>query len=145
MTHAPGWPPQQPHSAPAPVDHGGSFVRVHLQGSMWTSSIATPSIMVNGYPVPASYGEKVIPVYPGPTTVSAKAQWLREYGQAAYTVDVAPGQVVDVWYAAPWTQFQTGSMGPVKQRRKGGGLLLGLLGGLLLLFVGLPLVVSLTS
>ena len=44
---------------------------------------------------------------------------MRQYGQASFTVDLGPGQSTDVWYTAPLTQFHVGSMGPVKQRRKG--------------------------
>ncbi len=101
------------------------WVRLHLQGSALVSMI-TPTVLINGHPVPASYGENLLPVWPGPNTVAARSQWLWEYGKAAVTVDVAPGQVVDLWYAAPLSTFTSGSMGPTKQRHKGLGLLLGL-------------------
>ena len=68
--------------------------------------------------------------------------WLREYGQASLEVDVAPGQVVPVFYALPWHQFTRGAIGLEKQRRPGVGALVGILGGLLAL-VGL--VVALTA
>ena len=107
-----------PYGAPAQPPPG--WLRFHLQGSMWTSSYVTPSVLINGQLVPARYGENVYPVPPGWThTVSAQGQWLWTYGQAAQTFTVAPGQVVDIWYAAPLSTWQSGSMGFVKQKRKG--------------------------
>jgi len=145
VTNHPAQPPSAPLTpwqAQALHQTGGTHLRLHVQGSAWTSSIAAPTITVNGHQVAAGYGDTIVPVFPGRCTVEAKARWMREYGQAAYTVDLAPGQSADVWYAAPFTQFQTGSMGPTKQPRKG-GLTLGLIvAGVLLVFVVLPLVAA---
>lgn len=139
MSQHPSWPQHPAGGAPTgPSAHGGSFVRLHLQGSALTGSMIAPTVTINGYRVPANYGENLIPVHPGPTLVEAKASWLREYGQAGYEVNVAPGQVVDLWYAQPWTQFQTGSMGPTKQQRKGGLVMAGVLGAIVLVIVVLP-------
>ena len=92
-----------------------------------TSNMITPTVLLNGYPVAARYGENVYPVPPGRWRVEAYAQWLRRYGQAALDVDVAEGQSVQVFYAAPLHQFTTGAMGFAKQPRKGKVLGIGLL------------------
>jgi hypothetical protein len=92
-----------------------------VQGSALTSNMIAPSVTLNGYPVPTSYGENALPVRPGPIRVAVQAQWMRAYGQAAIDVEVRPGEAVHVWYAAPWHQFTSGSIGFEKQRRRGGG------------------------
>lgn len=111
-----------------------------LQGSVMTSSMVPPAVRVNGYRVPTSYGENVIPVYAGPVRVDVDCQWLRTFGQASLSFQVQPGQVVPVFYAVPWHQFTTGSIGHLQQKRKGAGAGLAVLGGLvalLLLFIAL--------
>lgn len=113
-----------------------------VQGSALTSNMIAPSVTLNGYPVPTSYGENALPVHPGPIRVAVQAQWMRAYGQAAIDVEVRPGEAVHVWYAAPWHQFTTGSIGFEKQRRKGGGALAAMLVVLLLVAVVLPVLVA---
>jgi hypothetical protein len=101
-----------------------------LQGSVMTSSMVPPSVRINGYAVPTSYGENRIPVHPGPVRVDVDCQWMRTYGQASLDFHAQPGQQVPVYYALPWHQFTTGSIGHVKQKRKGGAAMFALLGGL---------------
>lgn len=140
------YPQQQPYAQQQPYPQQPlAHIRLHVQGSIWTSSMLTPTVTINGHPVPASYGENLIPVYPGRCVVEAKAHWMRTYGHAAYTVDLGPGQVADVWYAAPMTQFQDGSMGPVKQSRKGVGVFVGILAVIFAFAIVLPLMASLLS
>ena len=54
-----------------------------------------------------------------PNRVEVSTRWMREYGQASLDVVVRPGEVVPVFYAVPWHQFSTGSIGHEKQPRKG--------------------------
>lgn len=126
----PGWqqPMGQPQAAPLAPQQGrfgpeGEIV-LTVQGSPMTSNMLTPKVSIDGYPVPASYGINRLPVPAGRHTVSAYATWLVKYGQAAYDVEVQPGQSVPVFYAAPMMQFMKGRMGPVKQKRPGLWLLL---------------------
>jgi hypothetical protein len=49
---------------------------------------------------------------------------MRRYGQAALDITVAPGQIVEVFYAPPWHQFSRGRMGFTRQKRPGVGFLL---------------------
>lgn len=125
--------PAQPH-LPQPVPFG--TIRLHIQGSVMTSSMIVPTVRINGYQVPSRYGVQDIPVHPGPTRVDIHGQWMRRFGQAEHTAVVAPGQVVELFYAAPWHQFTTGSMGTTTQSRKGLGLML-------TLFVAIPLLILL--
>ncbi|MDN5726349.1 MAG: hypothetical protein L0G99_10535 [Propionibacteriales bacterium] len=124
---------------PAPQTDGldpSTAIRLHVQGSVLTSSLIPPTFTFNGHNIPISgFGDHVIPVPPGPHHIKAAAQWMREYGQAELTANVAPGQTVDVFYAAPLHQFSTGSMGFERQRAKGKGVLFGLLGFFLLIIV----------
>ncbi len=125
----------------APTGDRRAFVRFHMQGNAGTRSMITPTVRINGYPVPASYGENHLEVHPGRNEVSASARWMREYGQASYVVDVPPGTVADVWYSCPLTQFQRGAMGPVPQRTGGLVALVGALAGAVLLVVLVMLLV----
>ena len=111
-----------------------------LQGNAMTSNMITPTVLLNGHPMPTRYGENVYPVPPGRWRVEVYAQWLRRYGQAALDVDVPEGQSVRVFYAAPLHQFTTGSIGYEKQPRKGKALGIGLL--VLVLVLVLLLVIA---
>ena len=113
--------PGQPGQAgvqPGPPQQALGNVRLHVQGSK-AMRLVTPSVKINGQPVPVKFGQNDIPVYAGPVTVDASTQWMREYGQAQITFDVAPGAGVEIWYAAPQHQFTTGSMGYERQKPKG--------------------------
>ncbi|WP_265447241.1 hypothetical protein [Flexivirga meconopsidis] len=122
---AQGYPPQPGAGQPQSYPPSGSpatqspLIRLTVQGSVLTSNMLTPKVQIDGYPVSVSYGLNTIPVPPGTHTVSAHATWIVQYGQASYDVTLAPGQTVDVYYAAPFVQFMKGSMGPTKQPRKG--------------------------
>ena len=129
-------PAQSPgHQPPHPAGHApgqGSalpppgFIDLTLQGSAMTSSINTPTVTVDGYPVPARYGMNRIPVVPGPHRIYVYGDWMRRYGQAELDVHVQQGQHVPVFYRAPLHQFTTGSIGHVTQSAKGVGFLVGL-------------------
>lgn len=95
------------------------WIRLIVQGNWFTSNALKPIVRLNGYQVANRYGENIHPVPPGPWHVQVHCQWLREYGQAEYAVDVAEGQTVDVFYAPPWHQFARGRIGPTKQPRPG--------------------------
>ena len=129
-------------SQPPPPPPG--YLRVNLQGNRGITLI-TPSVQVNGYPVPAQFGANVIPMPPGVHTVSAHAQWMWRYGQATQQVQLAPGQTVDVYYAAPLLTFMRGAMGFTKQKVPGLVPFVSLLVLLLLAVVGLLLVAILAS
>ncbi|MGC3955145.1 MAG: hypothetical protein QM804_13025 [Propionicimonas sp.] len=114
-------PPQQPYQPPT------GWVNLTVQGSMMTSSFIPPNALVNGYPVKVSYGLNQIPVVAGPVRIELSAQWMRTYGQASIDFQLAPGQVVPVFYAAPMHQFTTGSIGFQPVKRKGVGVFVGLM------------------
>ena len=95
------------------------WLKLTIQGSMMTSNMLTPTVMVNGARVRAEYGENVIPVYAGPTHVDISAQWLITYGQASLQADVPEGHTVEMFYAAPLHQFARGAIGFEKQKRPG--------------------------
>lgn len=95
------------------------LMRVKIQGSLMTSNVIVPTLIVDGYQVASQYGVNQVPVNPGRHQVELYAQWMRRYGQATMVVDVPAGGAVDVFYAAPWHQFTTGNIGLTKQSRKG--------------------------
>ncbi|WP_436699627.1 hypothetical protein [Nocardioides sp. BYT-33-1] len=129
----------QPPPPPPP-----GYLRVNVQGNRMLTMI-TPSVQINGYPVAARYGQNVYPMPPGVHTVSAHAQWMWRYGQASQQVQLAPGQTVDVFYAAPVLTFIAGAMGFTKQKVPGMLAFVLLLVLLLLIVVGLPVAAILAS
>ncbi len=136
----PAQPPQQPAQQP-----GAGLVHLTIQGSIMTSNVITPKTWVNGYPAQVQYGLNLIPVPPGPVRLDLSNQWLRTYGQASIQFEIQPGQDVPVFYAAPWHQFTTGSIGHQKVKRKGAGAFIGLLAAIIVivpLVVVLPFILS---
>jgi hypothetical protein len=129
---------QQPSPGGAyPPQSATGHLRVHLQGSVVTSSMITPTLLIDNQVVNASYGPNDYFLPAGPYRVSAYTQWMRQYGQAALDVAVYPGQTIEVFYASPLNQFTTGSIGFRKQRRKGVGLLVGLIALVMVFVVGM--------
>lgn len=114
-------PPLQPPPPPPPVDPSTGWLQLTLQGSTLTSSVVPPTVRLNGYPVPTAYGLNTIPLPAGRWHLDVHCQWLRQFGQAALDFDLAPGQQVPVFYAAPLHQFTTGSIGFQQQKRRGLG------------------------
>ncbi len=130
---APGWAAA---TAPPDAPPGGGIINLTVQGSVMSSSFVPPSLTINGHRVglPSS-GTQRIPAPAGVHHLVVSCQWIRTYGQAELSVHVAPGQQVDVFYAAPMHQFTTGSIGFEPQTRKGKGFVFGLLGVMALIFL----------
>lgn len=127
---------------PPPQPPPQSWIDLTIQGSALTSNMLTPTVTINGYPVPTSYGLQQIPMPPGPVHIEASAQWMRRYGQAQLDFTLNPGQRVPVFYAAPWHQFTDGSMGHVQQQRKGAGAMIAMMAAIIAIIV-LPLMLLL--
>ncbi len=117
-------------------------LRVNIQGSIMTSNVITPTLLVDGRQMPSEYGSNDHLVAAGRHHIELYAQWMRRYGQASIDVDVRPGENVEVFYAAPLHQFTTGNIGLVKQKRKGLALLIVMLAVILSIFV-VPLILML--
>jgi len=117
----------QPPSGQYPQQVATGHLRVNIQGSVMTSSFVPPTLFINNQVVRSSYGPNDYVLPAGQYHVSAYAQWMRRYGDAALDLVLQPGHAVEVFYAAPYNQFSSGSMGFAKQPRKGIGLLVGLL------------------
>jgi len=123
-------------SAPPQLQPGQGLLRVNIQGSVMTSSLIAPKLMVDGYEVNSVYGPNAFAVTAGRHQVELYAQWMRRYGQASMAVDVPAGAVLDVFYAAPLHQFSTGSIGLTKQPHKGMALFAIMLAFVLVVVVG---------
>ena len=134
-------PPLPAPSGPPPSGPPAGWIQLTLQGSVITSSLVPPTVRLNGYPVATSYGVNSLPVPAGRWRIEVHCQWLRQFGQATLDVDVAPGQQVPVFYAAPLHQFTTGNIGFEKQKRKGLWLLVALM-VVLVVLVGLVIGVN---
>lgn len=132
----------QHHAGGAPLPPPG-FLAITLQGSVMTSSMVVPTVLVDGRPVPVDYGTRIIPVVPGRHMVEVHTSWMRQFGQASLAVDVAPGQHVPVYYRAPYHQFTTGSIGHVPQQGKGLWVMVTVLTLVVALVIGVPVLAAL--
>ena len=127
--------PEPSAGQPAPGQAAQGTIRLTIQGSELTTNLVAPTLRVNGWPVASRYGTQDLPVWAGRNHLDLEVQWMRTYGQAGIDVEVGPGEVVQVWYAAPFHQFTGGAIGFEKQRKPGAGFLWGLLAVIVLLVV----------
>ncbi|GAA1514653.1 hypothetical protein [Kribbella lupini] len=134
----PQQPPQYQPQAPMGMLH------LTIQGSMMTSTMVPPTVHLNGYPVRVKFGRNDIPVFAGPLHIDVHSQWMRTFGQAALDCTIHPNQAVPVFYAAPYHQFTTGSIGHTKVKRKGLDVLLALVGTIVAVGVLVPVLTALT-
>lgn len=77
-----------------------------------------PKATINGYEVPLSWGENVIPAPPGRHEITVHVPYIWKFGKATTTVD----NTVDapaVHYAAPVWTWQRGAIGVGPQRHPG--------------------------
>ncbi|GAA1742380.1 hypothetical protein [Luedemannella helvata] len=79
-------------------------------------SWVTPRAEINGHPVPLTWGENVIPAYPGVHHIRIHMPWIWQYGKAEITVDNRTAPAPPVYYAPPFINFMNGAIGlqPVK-------------------------------
>lgn len=129
-------PAQHPQNQPAPPQGApGSALKFTVQGTVMTSNLVAPTLTIDGFPAPAALGSTMIPIQAGNHHLEVYSQWMRRYGQATLDVSIAPNSMVEVFYAAPMHQFTAGSMGLTKQKRKGLGVLIGILAVFVVLIV----------
>ncbi|MDX2974690.1 hypothetical protein [Kribbella solani] len=136
--------PQQGYQQPQyQAQQAMGMVQLTVQGSAMTSNLVPPTVRLNGYPVPVKYGRNDIPVPAGPLRVEVQSQWILTYGKAALDCMVQPNQAVPVFYASPYHQFTSGSIGHTKVKRKGLGTMLGLVGVIVAVVVLVNVLVAL--
>jgi hypothetical protein len=109
---------QNPPGAPAQQTPAG-LLRVQLQGNKVTSSWLTPTLLINNQMMQVAYGTNDYVLPAGPYRVTVIRPLALKNGQTSLDVAVYPGQTVEMYYAVPWIRFESGSMGFVKQSRKG--------------------------
>jgi hypothetical protein len=80
-----------------------------------------PAITVDGYAVPGVWGRNVIPVAPGQHQLHVHTPYFlpSKVGPADTTVDVAPGQTVELEYRSPVVVFLNGALGAPPQKYPG--------------------------
>lgn len=145
----PAYPPgPYPQAGMHPGQYGAAqqpgFLRITIQGNAWKSFIP-PTVSVDGGPTTRQYGTVDVPVAPGMHHVSAESHSLWTYGRAAMNVTVRPGEVVPVFYNAPWNAYVRGSIGFEPQRANGLGLLIGILSGTFLIVLMILLIAVLSA
>ena len=131
-------PVSQPMQQPYQPD---ATLKFTVQGNVLTSNLVAPTLTIDGFnaPTPSGGGSTLIPIRSGPHRLQVHSQWLRQYGQASLDLMIPPQTQLEVFYAPPWHQFTTGSLGLAPQPRKGLGCLIGLVVGV----VAIPLLIIL--
>lgn len=127
-------------NAPAQMQQGPGLpagmgvLRFIMPGNVMTSSMVAPTVTLNGQRLHVTSGSGTFdfPVPAGTHRLHAHGQWMKRYGDADIDFSIQPGQMVEVYYAAPLHQFASkGNIGFTPQKKPG---LLGLL-----LMLGIPL------
>jgi hypothetical protein len=124
---------------PVPGQPPVGWIDLTIQGSHMTSNMIVPTVKLNGHQMPTQYGRNVFPVPPGRWNVDMYAQWTWKFGKASLSFDVAEGQTVPVFYAAPLTGFSKGAIGHEKQGKPG------ILGFVLMMVVLLLFIVGIVA
>jgi hypothetical protein len=100
-------------SLPNPEGQTGIRVTASFMPLMWILYIIKPHIGVNGSDVVGAWKQPMFfPTGPGQHNVMAYFPYFfpKQAGKGTIAVNVAPGQVVDVTYRAPWLVFLPGKM-----------------------------------
>jgi hypothetical protein len=103
-----------------------------------------PKIFVDGVEIPIQgwgHSNLLVPAGRHQVHVYTKYFFPPRTGPADYTVDVPPGEFVELEYRAPVFTFARGSLGPPPQRYRGVWPVVALIGGGLL-FIALMLILS---
>jgi len=98
----------------------------------------SPKVFIDGVEIPAQRWGKadlLVPAGKHQVHVYTKYFFPPRTGPADYTVEVPPGQFVELEYRAPVFSFARGSLGPPPQRYRGVWPVVALIGGSLLLLV----------
>lgn len=126
-------PPAAAQPGAHPAGPGTGLLRLTLQGNVLLNM--PPRVELNGQHVVSQNGVNEYHLAPGSWALDVSVQWMRRYGQAHEQVSLAPGEVIELFYAAPLHQFTTGSLGPTKQKHKGMGVFVALMIVLVVLMV----------
>lgn len=113
--------PQQPYGQHAyhQAPQHQAWLRLHVAGSRFTSTINGPKALVNGVPVPVSFGETVLPIPAGPVQVDCYLHWIFKQGKASIRFHARPGDVVPVFYAPPYLAWTRSRIAHTPQKRPG--------------------------
>lgn len=96
-----------------------SVLRVNAKAALWSGWMMTPGVTINGTPVAAHWGDNDYPVAPGRYRVDLLANYIFPMGRTSLDVDVPPGAVVPVFYAAPAAVYFSGAAGQTPQQTPG--------------------------
>ena len=111
------------------------WIELTIEGSASTLGLRPARVFVDRQSVTTVRGRNLIPVPPGRHHIDVQI-WAPEiFGQAKIEVEVAAGQTVPVWYAAPRT-FMGGAIGLEPQRAPGRWFNYAVLAMLLLVVIG---------
>ena len=142
----------QPGAQPVPQGAPG-FIDFTVQGNWFTKSFIPPQVSINGFAVNVTAFETTrLRITPGIAVIEASTPNIwGPFGRAGLQCHVQPGQIVPVFYGAPYFIWFDGAMGHEPQQRKGFAGYVAYLGcaGLLLLgalgFFGFIIVASSTG
>lgn len=103
---------------------------------------AGTNVVLNDQPAIAhGWAPLPIHVFPGRHHLQVSTRWRGEFGRAAISIDVRPGETVTVYYRSPALSVSAGAIGFAPQRTPAIGVIWGIAAALvLLLALGVTLV-----
>ncbi|MBB6346435.1 hypothetical protein ACWGH8_13860 [Nonomuraea muscovyensis] len=112
-------------------------------------AMITPTIVINGHPMPGRWGRNAIPLPPGQHHLNVHLPYLlpAQIGPADLTIWLQPGTALEVEYRAPLWAYSRGALGPAPQPWNGKGCMITLLavaGGGLALLLALVVITALS-
>ncbi len=138
----PGQQPQQP------VSQSQLVVNLRKPFGLLADQMVTPSVRINGHQATARWGQNFYPTHAGQHQIDCSSSYMWQFGPQSMTVDIPPGQSVEVHYSGPVVTFGSGKMGYEVQPRPGMVawiLIISIPVGILLLLVLVGIIGALTS
>lgn len=116
------------------------MLRLTMPGNVMTSLMTPPIVTLDGQllNVPKSWGTFDFPVQAGNHHLHAHAQLLKTFGNADIDFSIQPGQLVEIFYAAPAHQLASrGNIGFTPQKKPGMGAMIGVMIALAVVIIAL--------
>ncbi|WP_170304529.1 hypothetical protein [Microlunatus speluncae] len=109
----PGQQPQQP------VGQSQLIVNLRKPFGLLADQMVSPIVRINGHQATARWGQNFYPTHAGHHQIDCSSNYMWQFGPGSMTLDIPPGQSVEVHYTGPVVTFGSGRMGYEVQPRPG--------------------------
>lgn len=112
------YPGQQPQQQ-QPTGQSQLIVTLRKPFGLLSEQLISPSVRINGHPATARWGQNFYPTHAGHHQIDCASTYMWQFGPQSMTVNIPPGQSVEVHYTGPVVTFGSGKMGYEEQPRPG--------------------------